>query len=182
MSLSILKCNSHQNAALIFLFQGSSVWAFPLMAWRSVRGWTRAHSGHLLCEIWTHRWVLFCYVFRFLKTNITYDFLFCTHITHSLLSPDVLLCHDDELEGRRVAFILYLVPPWQSSDGGTLDLYTTDSEFHSMCVCFCVNTRLYIILYLGSQVIYNPRVLSSHWYLLWTHSSSLKFPQSLFTR
>ncbi|KAL3992940.1 U4/U6.U5 tri-snRNP-associated protein 1 [Sarotherodon galilaeus] len=40
---------------------------------------------------------------------------------------DVLLCHDDELEGRRVAFILYLVPPWQSSDGGTLDLYTTDS-------------------------------------------------------
>ncbi|XP_074522545.1 prolyl 3-hydroxylase OGFOD1 [Halichoeres trimaculatus] len=41
---------------------------------------------------------------------------------------DVLLCHDDELEGRRVAFILYLVPPWQSSDGGTLDLYTTDSN------------------------------------------------------
>ena len=40
---------------------------------------------------------------------------------------DVLLCHDDELEGRRVAFILYLVPPWQSSDGGTLDLYATDS-------------------------------------------------------
>ncbi|XP_065809063.1 prolyl 3-hydroxylase OGFOD1 [Labrus bergylta] len=42
---------------------------------------------------------------------------------------DILLCHDDELEGRRVAFILYLVPPWQSSDGGTLDLYTTDSNF-----------------------------------------------------
>ncbi|CAG5855434.1 unnamed protein product [Menidia menidia] len=42
---------------------------------------------------------------------------------------DVLLCHDDELEGRRVAFILYLVPPWQSSDGGTLDLYSTDSHF-----------------------------------------------------
>ncbi|XP_047218342.1 prolyl 3-hydroxylase OGFOD1 [Girardinichthys multiradiatus] len=42
---------------------------------------------------------------------------------------DVLLCHDDELEGRRVAFILYLVPPWQSSDGGTLDLYSTDSNF-----------------------------------------------------
>lgn len=44
---------------------------------------------------------------------------------------DVLLCHDDELEGRRVAFILYLVPPWQCSDGGTLDLYSTDSEFPS---------------------------------------------------
>ncbi|KAM9861217.1 prolyl 3-hydroxylase OGFOD1 [Aulostomus maculatus] len=42
---------------------------------------------------------------------------------------DVLLCHDDELEGRRIAFILYLVPPWQSGDGGSLDLYTTDSDF-----------------------------------------------------
>ncbi|KAJ3592864.1 hypothetical protein NHX12_005202 [Muraenolepis orangiensis] len=41
---------------------------------------------------------------------------------------DILLCHDDELEGRRVAFILYLVPPWQSSDGGTLDMYATDSH------------------------------------------------------
>ncbi|XP_032374936.1 prolyl 3-hydroxylase OGFOD1 isoform X2 [Etheostoma spectabile] len=47
---------------------------------------------------------------------------------------DVLLCHDDELEGRRVAFILYLVPPWQISDGGTLDLYTTDSHFHPQSI------------------------------------------------
>ena len=58
---------------------------------------------------------------------------------------DVLLCHDDELEGRRVAFILYLVPPWQSSDGGTLDLYTTDSECPTVCVFISVlsdNTTL----------------------------------------
>lgn len=41
---------------------------------------------------------------------------------------DVLLCHDDELEGRRIAFILYLVPPWEKSDGGTLDLYSTDGK------------------------------------------------------
>nr|XP_019954256.1 PREDICTED: prolyl 3-hydroxylase OGFOD1 [Paralichthys olivaceus] len=47
---------------------------------------------------------------------------------------DVLLCHDDELEGRRVAFILYLVPPWQSSDGGTLDLYTTDGNFQPQSI------------------------------------------------
>ncbi|XP_010743447.3 prolyl 3-hydroxylase OGFOD1 [Larimichthys crocea] len=47
---------------------------------------------------------------------------------------DVLLCHDDELEGRRVAFILYLVPPWQSSDGGTLDLYSTDSNFQPQSI------------------------------------------------
>ncbi|XP_076880030.1 prolyl 3-hydroxylase OGFOD1 [Brachyhypopomus gauderio] len=41
---------------------------------------------------------------------------------------DVLLCHDDELEGRRVAFILYLVPAWEMCDGGTLDLYSTDEH------------------------------------------------------
>uniref|UniRef100_A0A8C5P0L9 Prolyl 3-hydroxylase OGFOD1 n=1 Tax=Jaculus jaculus TaxID=51337 RepID=A0A8C5P0L9_JACJA len=42
---------------------------------------------------------------------------------------DALLCHDDELEGRRVAFILYLVPSWDGSLGGTLDLFNTDEHF-----------------------------------------------------
>nr|KAF6407634.1 2-oxoglutarate and iron dependent oxygenase domain containing 1 [Molossus molossus] len=42
---------------------------------------------------------------------------------------DALLCHDDELEGRRIAFILYLVPPWDRSLGGTLDLYNVDEHF-----------------------------------------------------
>lgn len=41
---------------------------------------------------------------------------------------DALLCHDDELEGRRIAFILYLVPPWDRSLGGTLDLYNVDEH------------------------------------------------------
>ncbi|XP_071973713.1 prolyl 3-hydroxylase OGFOD1 [Engystomops pustulosus] len=41
---------------------------------------------------------------------------------------DTLLCHDDELEGRRFAFILYLVPDWCEADGGTLDLYSTDDR------------------------------------------------------
>ncbi|XP_065123640.1 prolyl 3-hydroxylase OGFOD1 [Paramisgurnus dabryanus] len=47
---------------------------------------------------------------------------------------DVLLCHDDELEGRRVAFILYLVPPWEAKDGGTLDLFSTDDNFQPVSV------------------------------------------------
>ncbi|XP_039736856.1 prolyl 3-hydroxylase OGFOD1 [Pteropus medius] len=42
---------------------------------------------------------------------------------------DALLCHDDELEGRRIAFILYLVPPWDRSLGGTLDLFSVDEHF-----------------------------------------------------
>ncbi|XP_063169033.1 prolyl 3-hydroxylase OGFOD1 [Candoia aspera] len=45
---------------------------------------------------------------------------------------DTLLCHDDELEGRRIAFILYLVPPWDKHDGGTLDLFSTDDHFQPL--------------------------------------------------
>ncbi|XP_013406972.1 prolyl 3-hydroxylase OGFOD1 [Lingula anatina] len=41
---------------------------------------------------------------------------------------DVLLCHDDELDSRRIAFILYLVPPWKQSDGGALDLFDMDEH------------------------------------------------------
>lgn len=51
---------------------------------------------------------------------------FLTSLSLPALFADVLLCHDDELEGRRVAFILYLVPPWDVNDGGTLDLFSTD--------------------------------------------------------
>ncbi|XP_075432994.1 prolyl 3-hydroxylase OGFOD1 [Ascaphus truei] len=43
---------------------------------------------------------------------------------------DTLLCHDDELEGRRFAFIFYLVPEWAATDGGSLDMYDTDEQAH----------------------------------------------------
>lgn len=41
---------------------------------------------------------------------------------------DVLLCHDDELDSRCVAFALYLVQPWTSDDGGLLDLFDMDDH------------------------------------------------------
>ncbi|CAG5115283.1 unnamed protein product [Candidula unifasciata] len=51
--------------------------------------------------------------------------LFCSHYRYT----DVLLCHDDELEARRIAFIYYLVPEsWSLDDGGTLDLFDTDEH------------------------------------------------------
>ncbi|MCI4383083.1 hypothetical protein PGIGA_G00022230 [Pangasianodon gigas] len=60
---------------------------------------------------------------------------------------DVLLCHDDELEGRRIAFILYLVPPWDQSDGGMLDLYSTDEHYEPVSIVKsllpCWNTLLF---------------------------------------
>lgn len=34
------------------------------------------------------------------------------------IDGSTLLCHDDELEGRRIAYILYLVPKdWKEEDG-----------------------------------------------------------------
>lgn len=40
-----------------------------------------------------------------------------------------LLCHDDDLSGRRVAFIIYMVPPvWSAAMGGTLDLYSAQED------------------------------------------------------
>uniref|UniRef100_A0A0B6ZQG4 Prolyl 4-hydroxylase alpha subunit domain-containing protein n=1 Tax=Arion vulgaris TaxID=1028688 RepID=A0A0B6ZQG4_9EUPU len=49
--------------------------------------------------------------------------LFCSQYKYT----DILLCHDDELEERRIAFIYYLVPEqWSLSDGGTLDLFDSD--------------------------------------------------------
>jgi len=46
------------------------------------------------------------------------------------IDKSTLLCHDDELEGRRIAYIIYLVPPdWDAEqDGGTLDLFESDEH------------------------------------------------------
>lgn len=52
----------------------------------------------------------------------------CRDIKVCVEFADALLCHDDELEGRRIAFILYLVPSWDRSLGGTLDLYSVDGK------------------------------------------------------
>eukprot|EP00698_Gefionella_okellyi_P006382 TRINITY_DN15738_c0_g1_i1.p1 TRINITY_DN15738_c0_g1~~TRINITY_DN15738_c0_g1_i1.p1 ORF type:complete len:464 (-),score=100.20 TRINITY_DN15738_c0_g1_i1:47-1438(-) len=40
-----------------------------------------------------------------------------------------LLCHDDDLAGRRIAYIIYLVPKdWSEADGGSLDLFSVDGN------------------------------------------------------
>ncbi|KAL7286175.1 hypothetical protein TKK_0019544 [Trichogramma kaykai] len=41
---------------------------------------------------------------------------------------DYLICHDDRLTDRRVAFILYLSKDWSAEFGGTLDLFDTDEQ------------------------------------------------------
>jgi Rps23 Pro-64 3,4-dihydroxylase Tpa1-like proline 4-hydroxylase len=47
---------------------------------------------------------------------------------------DTLLCHDDDLEERRIAFIYYLTPDgddgWTAEDGGQLDLFDCSGKFN----------------------------------------------------
>ncbi|CAL7950660.1 unnamed protein product [Xylocopa violacea] len=41
---------------------------------------------------------------------------------------DYLLCHDDNMGDRRIAFVLYLSKNWTEKDGGALDLFDTDEH------------------------------------------------------
>ena len=51
--------------------------------------------------------------------------LFCAKYNQT----DTLLCHDDELEGRKIAFIFYLSrESWTEKDGGLLELFNTDDN------------------------------------------------------
>ncbi|XP_060796737.1 prolyl 3-hydroxylase OGFOD1 isoform X2 [Neoarius graeffei] len=97
---------------------------------------------------------------------------------------DILLCHDDELEGRRVAFIFYLVPQWDLSDGGTLDLYNTDEHCEPLSVVKsllpCWNTLLFfevspVSFHQVSEVLTNEkcRLSLSGWF----HGPSLPRPR-----
>jgi len=44
----------------------------------------------------------------------------------SYRDTDYLLCHDDNMGDRRIAYILYLSENWTEQDGGTLDLFDTN--------------------------------------------------------
>lgn len=46
----------------------------------------------------------------------------------ALCKLDYLLCHDDELDSRRIAFIWYLSDDWKEDYGGTLDLFSATGK------------------------------------------------------
>lgn len=51
-------------------------------------------------------------------------------VARSYSIGSTLLCHDDELEGRRIAFILYMVPAdWSEEDGGLRSRFTANLFF-----------------------------------------------------
>ncbi|OZC04844.1 hypothetical protein X798_08209, partial [Onchocerca flexuosa] len=47
---------------------------------------------------------------------------------------DLLLPHDDQCEGRKFAFTLYLTPDWKETDGGQLLLYDCDDNNNPISV------------------------------------------------
>ncbi|XP_011301069.1 prolyl 3-hydroxylase OGFOD1-like [Fopius arisanus] len=64
-----------------------------------------------------------------IKTNTGIDLTRKISMSSTRYSDtDHLLCHEDNLGDRRIAFILYLSESWTAEDGGTLDLFSTDSH------------------------------------------------------
>ena len=88
----------------------------------------KLHTYVIVCLVYNSPRPLLQTLGRYRTYNEKWDLL---HPQFSVISiiylntvdTDVLLCHDDELEGRRIAFIFYLVPEWTKEDGGELTKY-----------------------------------------------------------
>ena len=45
-----------------------------------------------------------------------------------LTNTDYLLCHDDKVQGRKIAFIINLSKDWTEKDGGQLELFNSKNN------------------------------------------------------
>ncbi|GFY57993.1 prolyl 3-hydroxylase OGFOD1 [Trichonephila inaurata madagascariensis] len=77
--------------------------------------------------------------------------MFCSCYTYT----DHLLCHDDELEGRRIAYIYYLSPEWEEKYGGRLDLFNTVSDEPSEVITSFIPKWNNLIFFEVSPVSYH---------------------------
>ena len=78
---------------------------------------------------------------------------------------DYLLCHDDQLENRKIAFIYYLVPDnWTILDGGTLDLFKSKDLRPFEIAKSIVPTRNTLIFFEVSSISFHQvsEILSSN--------------------
>ena len=53
---------------------------------------------------------------------------------------DFLLCHDDRLSNRRIAFVYNLTENWLPEEGGALEILETDGQYHKL------NIHLYRVI------------------------------------
>lgn len=61
---------------------------------------------------------------------------------------DFLLPHDDQCEGRKFAFTLYLTPDWEETDGGQLLMYDCDGEILMLLKSLISHSRILISILL----------------------------------
>uniref|UniRef100_H2YMJ6 Fe2OG dioxygenase domain-containing protein n=1 Tax=Ciona savignyi TaxID=51511 RepID=H2YMJ6_CIOSA len=66
-----------------------------------------------------------------IKLNDDVD-MFCAQYKET----DYLLCHDDELENRRIAYVYYLSPDWSINDGGALQLFNSNQREYNGSAIF----------------------------------------------
>ncbi|XP_046743002.1 prolyl 3-hydroxylase OGFOD1 [Diprion similis] len=70
-----------------------------------------------------------------MKNNIRIDLSGKISMSSARYSDtDYLLCHDDNMRDRRIAFILYLSENWTAQDGGSLDIFDTDENGQPKCI------------------------------------------------
>ncbi|KAL4236381.1 Prolyl 3-hydroxylase ogfod1 [Mactra antiquata] len=93
----------HQSTEDLKTSRSESIRAFRLMLCTTFKEWLKQVTD--------------------IPLNETID-AFCAQYIHT----DTLLCHDDELEGRRIAYIYYIVNDWIEQDGGSLDLFDVDDN------------------------------------------------------
>lgn len=60
---------------------------------------------------------------------------------------DYLLCHDDRVNDRSVAFIYYLNYDWLNEWGGTLDLYSVDSNYNAKEIVSSINPEFNTMIF-----------------------------------
>lgn len=58
-----------------------------------------------------------------------------------------MLCHDDRVDDRSVAFIYYLNYDWLNEWGGTLDVYSVDQNYNAENIVQSINPEFNTMIF-----------------------------------
>jgi len=58
-----------------------------------------------------------------------------------------LLCHDDRVDDRSVAFVYYLNYDWLDEWGGTFDIYSVDKNYNANKIVKNINPQFNTMLF-----------------------------------
>ena len=90
---------------------------------------------------------------------------------HALKEGDFLRSHNDQLDGRRLAFIVYLNPKWKAGFGGGLNIVGRDDEalslecrYNSLVLFDVDGHRSHCIGEIDSSAGEQPRLTLGGWY------------------